>query len=343
MEEPVNDSQFDEMIQALSDSNIDRVHWGVIGLRRMLAVDRDNTGIMQKMADKGILEVLLRMAKQHEYPQVQKESCWIISNLATGTTMHCDWLVERGTLPILCGVMKDGRSWAYEQALWGLGNISGDCPRHRDNVIKSGCIPTLLQLAQHSQDKGLVKCISWVLSNLCRGKPLPKYEGIKEIIPVLARMAVSADLGSEELSDVMWAVCNHSEVQKSKISKIVDVPGFVSRAIQVSYDAFNNKALLVPSLRIVGNVSSGNELHTEELLKNKVLDLLAIMLTNPNKVIRREAAWILSNLAAATLSQINQLLAREDLFKKLGQMFFDDHLDVKLEIMYVFVNLGKKL
>ena len=68
----MNDSQFDEMIKALSDTNIDRIHLGVISLRRILAVDRDSSAMIQKIADRGVLEVLINMVKQHKYPQVQK-------------------------------------------------------------------------------------------------------------------------------------------------------------------------------------------------------------------------------------------------------------------------------
>ena len=58
---------------------------------------------------------------------------------------------------------------------------------------------------------------------------------------------------------------------------------------------------------------------------------------------RKETSWILSNIAAGTISQIDQLLKREDIFTQISRMYFEDQLEVKQELMYVFVNLGQKL
>ena len=33
----------------------------------------------------------------------------------------------------------------FVQAVWALGNISGDCAEHRDNVLKCGVMVPLLQ------------------------------------------------------------------------------------------------------------------------------------------------------------------------------------------------------
>ena len=73
-------------------------------------------------------------------------------------------------------ILKEKRVWAYEQALWGIGNIAGDCVKMRDLVLQKGGIAILIGVAEQTQNKVLVHSCAWALSNLCRHDPRPKYK-----------------------------------------------------------------------------------------------------------------------------------------------------------------------
>jgi hypothetical protein len=150
-----------------------------------------------------------------------------------------------------------------EQGVWALGNIAGDSTKYRDILLLKGAMPAFIKLAERSKQKCIIKRTAWAISNLCRGSPLPKYEAVRQGIATLARIILSDVLADDELSDCLWAISSHSsEGQKSRIQKLVEVANFVACLINICKT--NPKpAVYVPALRIIGNVSIGNELHTE--------------------------------------------------------------------------------
>jgi importin subunit alpha-6/7 len=99
-------------------------------------------------------------------------------------------------------------------------------------------------------------------------------------------------------------------------------------------------SVLIPAMRIVGNISIGNELHTEEILKGGGLELICHLLKSDKKSIRREACWITSNICAGTVSQIRQVLFNTELVLQVGSMFWADEIDIRKEICYIFRNMG---
>lgn len=68
--------------------------------------------------------------------------------------------------------------------------------------------------------------------------------------------------------------------------------------------------LLIPSIRILGNISTGSVEQANELLNYGVLSSLERVLDHHKKVVRREACWVLSNLTAGSKNQVESILAR---------------------------------
>ena len=78
-----------------------------------------------------------------------------------------------------------------EQATWAIGNLAGDNSYFRDELIKKGAIYQLATLiAQNSNFLSVVKNGMWALCNLCRGKPIPAYQLIREGIQLICRFIV---------------------------------------------------------------------------------------------------------------------------------------------------------
>lgn len=72
--------------------------------------------------------------------------------------------------------------------------------------------------------------------------------------------------------------------------------GILVRVIKNLFDA--SVTLLIPSIRIVGNVSTGTSEQTSTLLAQDILTPLENLLNNSKKVVRREVTWVLSNISA---------------------------------------------
>lgn len=112
-----------------------------------------------------------------------------MTNVASGTSIQCQSIVDKGGIPLFVELLKSPNLGTVEQAIWAVGNISSDCVAYRDNIIRNGGITNLVEVIQKNlNDPNIIKHGAWALSNLCRGNPLPKYENIKEAIPLLCML-----------------------------------------------------------------------------------------------------------------------------------------------------------
>jgi importin subunit alpha-1 len=125
------------------------------------------------------------MSKQSLYPQLQLEATWVLTNVCSGSTAQCESVIDKGGIPIFIQLLHQNRPGIVDQAVWAIGNLSGDCVSHRDKIIQAGAIQHLIKISNTTKDKNLIRQVAWTLSNLCRGVPLPKYELIKNGIAQL--------------------------------------------------------------------------------------------------------------------------------------------------------------
>ena len=122
-----------------------------------------------------------------------------------------------------------------------MGNITLDSCEFRDKILNCGGIKPLIKILQITDDKNTIKHGTWALSNLCRGKPLPYFEQVKEAIPILASVAIKED-DPEVLIEATWALSYLSDGRDSRIQSIIGI-GCVPRLVallKLSFDIFLN-------------------------------------------------------------------------------------------------------
>lgn len=68
------------------DTNI-KMH-SLIGIRKIISKEMIKETI-QQVIDSGIVPELIKMLKLKEFPQFQLEACWIITNIASGSSSQC--------------------------------------------------------------------------------------------------------------------------------------------------------------------------------------------------------------------------------------------------------------
>lgn len=108
-----------------------------------------------------------------------------------------------------------------EQAVWALGNIAGDSPAMRDNVLQCEALPPLLNLLGDTRKVSMVRNATWTLSNFCRGKhPQPAWHLIQPALPMLAKLIFSLD--EEVLIDSCWAISYLSDGNNDKIQAVIE-------------------------------------------------------------------------------------------------------------------------
>ena len=63
----------------------------------------------------------------------------------------------------------------------------------------------MLKFVDSTNEKLLIKNGIWAISNLCRGKPLPKIEYVVCAIPTLIRV-IEKENDNDVLQDALWAL-----------------------------------------------------------------------------------------------------------------------------------------
>jgi len=114
-----------------------------------------------------------------------------LTNVCSGNTSQCETVIDKGGIPIFIRLLIENRPGVVDQAVWAIGNLSGDCVAYRDKIISAGAIEQLIKIVNSTTDKNMIRQIAWTLSNLCRGIPLPKYDLIKDAISQLCHIVKS--------------------------------------------------------------------------------------------------------------------------------------------------------
>ncbi len=69
--------------------------------------------------------------------KLQFEAAWAVTNIASGEREYTFRLCQMNAIGAFIRLLKTTKeAETADQCIWGLGNIAGDCPELRDQVLK---------------------------------------------------------------------------------------------------------------------------------------------------------------------------------------------------------------
>jgi len=183
----------------------------------------------------------------------------------------------------------------------------------------------------------MMRNIAWTLSNFSRGKdPCPRFEVVVKGLPTLGKLLFSTD--EEVLADTLWAFSFLSESGGSECIDAILAIGVCQRLTDLLF--YNNYAIVCPALRTIGNICTGNETQTQEILNCPILSALINLLNDSlNISLKKEICWVLSNIAAGNKSHSDYLLNNLNIVQLLIAIAIEEEISVKREAMWVLCNL----
>ncbi|KAJ4452549.1 putative Importin subunit alpha-1a [Paratrimastix pyriformis] len=238
---------------------------------------------VQLVIDSGACPVLLKFLEDPGAAEaLQFECAWALCNVASSTSQHTQYLLDLGVAGAFQRKLVGTSAQMCEQCIWGLGNIAGDSPRCRDYLIAQGVVPLLCQCFQPTAPLSLLRNAAWLASNLCRGKPQPAFQGIRDLLVPLSRLIYSTD--QEILTDACWALAYITDGENERIEAVIQA-GIHRRVVELL--TFPSPSVSIPALRCVGNLVTGDDRSTQLVLDCGPLPFLRTMFSNPKLSIRK--------------------------------------------------------
>ena len=266
---------------------------------------------IDQVIESGVLPELVSFLGNDDDPTLQFEAAWLLTNVASGTSEQTRALVEAKAIPGFVHLLSSRNNDLREQGVWALGNIAGDCPELRDQVLEGGALKYLLHSLITSSQLTLVKHALWTVSNLCRGKPAPSFSMVSPAIPILELFLSAPEeemlFGEDLLGDVLWSLAFLSDGSDDQIEMLVNNHDLIIPRL-VDLMGSEHVAVTTPSLRSIANILTSDN-HTQTVLDCPMaLPNLKKLFNATDKRTRKEACWAFSNITAGKVSEIQRVI-----------------------------------
>lgn len=310
----------------------------IVVCRRHLSIEKGPP--IDQVIEAGVVPAMIACLDIDD-ANMQFESAWCLTNVASGTTANVRYLVDQGILPKLMALLKSKSPEVVEQVVWCLANIAGDCAAHRDLVHSYGAMAACVALLPGAPHILALRNIAWCIANLCRGKPRPDPRLVLPAVkPLLGLLAKEKD--EEVLVEALWAMSFISdEIEDTgTIQAIVD--SGACRLLLHHLDSGNRK-LWKLALRSLGNVCTGDDRQTQAVIDAGLIPSLRKLLETKMKPreckeMQKEVMWTISNILAGTGPQI-AAVAAGGLMEYVVRALESDSWDVKKEAVWCISNV----
>lgn len=304
---------------------------GANQFRKLLSIE--HVPPIDAVIEAQVVPRFVQFLSNHQYPDMQFEAAWALTNISSGNTQQTEVVVESHAIRPLVQLLRSPRDDVREQAIWCLGNIAGDSSKYRDLVLEAGGMEALLSTFNENMSKmALLRNSTWTLSNFCRGRPVPPLSIVEPALGKLRELLQAND--DEVLMDACWALSFISDGINDRIQAVLNA-NVCHRLVELMMHS--NYHVRVPALRTIGNIVTGDDHQTAAVIQVNALPSLWQLLRSNKKAIKKEAAWTVSNITAGTRQQIDAVI-EAGLIEVLVELIETSDYDVKREAVWAISN-----
>ncbi|KAF0920756.1 hypothetical protein E2562_036840 [Oryza meyeriana var. granulata] len=308
-------------------------------LRRLLS--QPEVPLVDAAIKAGAVPLLVQYLSFGSSDEQLLEAAWCLTNIAAGEPEETKSLLP--ALPLLIAHLGEKSSTLVaEQCAWAIGNVAGEGAELRSTLLAQGALRPLTRLMLSSKGSS-ARTAAWAMSNLIKGPDPKAANELINIDGVLNAIIMNLEKADEELAtEVAWVVVYLSALSERAISLIVrsSVPQLLIGRLFSS----DNLQLLIPVLRALGNLIAADDYMVDSVLivGNNIIDQalsgLIKCLKSDNRVLRKEASWALSNIAAGSFEH-KKLIFSSEATPLLIHLVTSAQFDIRREAAYTLGNL----
>jgi len=161
---------------AISDINLLKAFARII---RKAFSDKNHSTIIQHCVK---LEFIpkLNILSHIEDEKLQIDALWSLSNIAAQEDEeYIETILKLDIHNFALKLMRNGSKEIKEQCLWLIANIIGDKIKYRDIILETSLLSQITDiLSKKTVPTMILMNIVWIISNICKLKPAPKYEKV---------------------------------------------------------------------------------------------------------------------------------------------------------------------
>ncbi|CEP17813.1 hypothetical protein [Parasitella parasitica] len=312
----------------------DQIKQSIRLLRRYLTQGHSDESSVNDILALDILPRIKELIESNLGDTIKFECAWIVTNVAAGTTEQTNAIINAGFVDLLLDCMqKSGTLDLKAQAAWALGNIAGESPNYREELMKKGFTHAIVKVLEkvyrdtydEAQDYSFpngkirfpdedcysnVEALLWALSNMSRGgfQVAEFYQNYLPMFKVFSDFIIF-DYTKLEI-EICWGLSrvlyNMHDVNAFHQNNTIPDELCV-RLSDLLRDGVPK--VVVPAIRTVVNITSGPNSCVEGLLRTQLLTSITRLLEPqaPNEI-RKDAFLVISNLAAGNEDMIKHVI-----------------------------------
>ena len=332
--EEINIKDFSKIINLFRSQNIDEKFKGLIGLRKLLSIE--SSAPIQEIIDLNLVPELINLLDNPLY-EIKYEATYCLCNIASGTPDQAKTIIIYGGIPKILNLLDCTIEEIKSQTIWLVSNLVSDSDKIRAALIENKIFDKILTILSTTNNESYINLSAWAISNFFKVKPVLNYDICKKAFNNIARAVLIYNKDDEDfITDVCFFFSVVTHKYKEFNQEIIDT-GLLQKIIK--FLDTKKKNIILTSLRIIGNIAcTENANQTQKLIDLGVLEKLKYTLFNENISIRRESAFILSNIAAGTQKQIEAVID-QNFFQILYKVFTNDNQKVKKEAIIAIANM----
>ena len=117
------DLNLDDLIIKAKSEDLTIRFEAIRSARKLLSIDRNPP--IDQLIHHNFLPIFVQYLTYDEYPDLQFESAWALTNIASGNSYQTQAVADANALPCLLRLLNSPHPNVCEQAVWALGNLIG--------------------------------------------------------------------------------------------------------------------------------------------------------------------------------------------------------------------------